>query len=298
VERYKFFIVERSPQQAEPKQVERSLQQAEPKQAAVEEEEKANFDALPALNAAITESSISGLSSGAFMAVQFGTAWSSIIKGVGVISGGPFYCAQASLAIATGACMKGAPPPLSVSIDLADRKEQTGDIDPTDNLRRQQIYLFHGYNDGTVGRRVTDAAAGFYEHYLGEKGHLFYQTTVGAGHALVADTPDTVNLKLNDCSASTSPFIDRCGSYDQAGVILRYIYGALNAPPPDGFLSGTVEGFDQTRYAKPDTPGTLSLATPNPFRRKMPQRSKNIIALQHISAIKISERSKVGDEHF
>ncbi|MGC2013360.1 MAG: hypothetical protein WA693_20215, partial [Pseudolabrys sp.] len=35
----------------------------------------ADLDALPALNAVITESSISGLSSGAFMAVQFGTAW-------------------------------------------------------------------------------------------------------------------------------------------------------------------------------------------------------------------------------
>ena len=35
----------------------------------------ADLDALPALNAAITESSISGLSSGDFMAVHFGTAW-------------------------------------------------------------------------------------------------------------------------------------------------------------------------------------------------------------------------------
>lgn len=42
----------------------------------------ADLDALPALNAAITESSIAGLSSGAFMAVQFATAWSSAIKGL------------------------------------------------------------------------------------------------------------------------------------------------------------------------------------------------------------------------
>ena len=82
----------------------------------------ADLDALPALNAAIAESSISGLSSGAFMAVQFGTAWSSIIKGVGVISGGPFYCAQTSAVTATGACMKGPPPSLRVSIEMADRK--------------------------------------------------------------------------------------------------------------------------------------------------------------------------------
>ena len=46
--------------------------------------------ALRGYNAAIEESSISGISSGAFMAVQFATAWSSVIKGVGVVAGGPF----------------------------------------------------------------------------------------------------------------------------------------------------------------------------------------------------------------
>ena len=52
--------------------------------------------ALQSYNAAIGESSVSGISSGGFMAVQFGAAWSSIIKGVGVVAGGPFYCAQAT----------------------------------------------------------------------------------------------------------------------------------------------------------------------------------------------------------
>jgi hypothetical protein len=137
------------------------------------------------------------------MAVQFGTAWSSIIKGVGVISGGAFYCAQSSSVTATGTCMKGPPPSLRVSIEMADRKAQAGEIDPTDNLRGQQIYLFHGYNDDTVTRPVTDAAAEFYEHYLGQggSGQLFYQKTLGAGHAfIVTDTPRTVNL--NDCSSA------------------------------------------------------------------------------------------------
>jgi poly(3-hydroxybutyrate) depolymerase len=50
---------------------------------------------LSGYNANISESSISGISSGAFMAVQFGTAWSSVIKGVGVVAGGPFWCAKA-----------------------------------------------------------------------------------------------------------------------------------------------------------------------------------------------------------
>src|SRR5499427_8695710 len=50
---------------------------------------------LAAYNAAIGESSISGISSGGFMAVQFATAWSSVIRGVGVIAGGPYWCANA-----------------------------------------------------------------------------------------------------------------------------------------------------------------------------------------------------------
>src|SRR3954447_20003462 len=72
--------------------------------------------ALRGYNAAIAESSISGISSGAFMAVQFGTAWSSVIKGVGVIAGGPYWCAKADnddfingftlpMMNATGSCM-------------------------------------------------------------------------------------------------------------------------------------------------------------------------------------------------
>jgi len=50
---------------------------------------------LSGYNANISESSVSGISSGAFMAVQFGTAWSSVIRGVGVVAGGPFWCAKA-----------------------------------------------------------------------------------------------------------------------------------------------------------------------------------------------------------
>jgi len=216
----------------------------------------ADLTELPALNAAIAESSISGLSSGAFMAIQFGTAWSSVIKGVGVVAGGPFFCAQANLAIATSACMNGPPPPLSIFTDLADRKARSGAIDATDNLKRQQVYLFHGFNDSTVARSVTDAAAEFYAHYQAEKGHLFYQSALGAGHAfIVAGAPHSA---VGDCSASRSPFIDRCDHYDQAGVILRHFYGALN-PPRDAGPEGTIKSFDQASYTKPDTPGTLSL---------------------------------------
>jgi hypothetical protein len=192
--------------------------------------------ALRSYNAPIGESSISGVSSGAFMAVQFGTAWSSIIKGVGVVAGGPYWCANADAydAItwysgpvwrATGSCMKGPASDLNVSgfIAKAEEKAVSRDIDPLENLSRQKIYPFHGYNDSLVARAATDAAADFYRHYLGDanRGSLFYQTTLGAGHSFVVAAQRGAG-GLNDCEDSKDPYIDQFG-YDQAGIILQHI---------------------------------------------------------------------------
>jgi poly(3-hydroxybutyrate) depolymerase len=224
---------------------------------------------LSGYNADIGESSISGISSGAFMAVQFGTAWSSVIKGVGVIAGGQYWCAQADgddfinnftlpIMHATGSCMVGPPPKLSSSFAKADAKAASGDIDPLRFVSRQKVYLFHGTNDAVVARSVTDAAAGFYRHYLGEanRGNLYYQTAVGAGHSLVvAREPHLPSL--NACNDNKIPFIDQCG-YDQAGIVLQHIYGALNAPNR-GQLTGTTKRFDQSLYTKPHDTGALSL---------------------------------------
>jgi len=227
--------------------------------------------ALHGYNAAIGESSISGISSGAFMAVQFGTAWSSVIRGVGVIAGGPYWCAKADaydiingytlpVLNAEGQCMKGPPPIIDLNdlLAKAEAKAASGDIDPTQNLRRQKIYLFHGYNDAVVDKSVTDAAADFYRHYLGDagRGNLYYQTAIGAGHALVV-LPQPRIHGLNGCTENTSPYIDRCG-YDQAGIILQHIYGALN-PPNRGKPAGTIKSFDQSIYSKPDDTDPLSL---------------------------------------
>lgn len=224
---------------------------------------------LSGYNADIRESSISGISSGAFMAVQFGTAWSSVIKGVGVVAGGPYWCAKADandimngytlpILTATGSCMTGPPREMNRSFEKAGAKSASGDIDSLQFVVRQKIYLFHGYNDAVVAKSVTDAAADFYRQYLGEanRGNLYYQTTVGAGHSL-AVAPDRQVDGLNDCQVNAAPFINKCG-YDQAGIILQHTYGALN-PPNRGPLTGTIKRFDQSLYTRPDDPGRLSL---------------------------------------
>ncbi|MCX7219229.1 MAG: depolymerase, partial [Burkholderiales bacterium] len=52
---------------------------------------------LPAFGASGKATSVSGLSSGAFMAVQYQVAFSSSVVGAGVVAGGPYYCAAGSL---------------------------------------------------------------------------------------------------------------------------------------------------------------------------------------------------------
>jgi hypothetical protein len=221
---------------------------------------------LSGYNADIRESSVSGVSSGGFMAVQFGTAWSSVIRGVGVVAGGPYSCAKANgyftylsaLSNAMGSCLSGPLADVSPFLAKADLKSAAGAIDPLQFVRRQKIYVFHGYNDTKLARPVTDAAANFYRHYLGEanRGNLFYQTAIGAGHSLVV-AQDPPRADLGECKSNAGPFIDQCG-YDQAGIILQHIYGALNPPKP-GPLTGTIKPFDQSAYAGSGSASRLSL---------------------------------------
>ena len=220
---------------------------------------------LGAYNADINESSISGISSGAFMAVQFGVAWSSIVKGVGVIAGGPFYCAQGTATdavlgnlgpelTATGPCMKGPPPDLEPLFDKTDEWGRRGDIDDPRNIVHQRIYIFAGYNDSIVNPEVGNAAYRFYLHYLGgrDSGSLFFQSAIGAGHSQV-----TVDYG-QPCDKNQGYFIDRC-NYDQAGIILHHIYGALN-PKNNGVPSGKILPFDQRELTSPEPPSSYSMA--------------------------------------
>jgi poly(3-hydroxybutyrate) depolymerase len=225
---------------------------------------------LKSHNASIAESSISGISSGGFMAVQFGMAWSSVIEGVGVIAGGPYYCAHANLVesavtfgagallAATGPCMVGPLDDIGPQLRQAEDNAKQGEIDPLTHVADQKIYIFHGYNDNVVARSVTDAAVNFYRHFLGDKatGNLFYQTAIGAGHSIVV--PDLGQKGLDACPDNQTPYINRCG-YDQAGVLLQHIYGALN-PPTLGPLGGKLASFDQSLYTGDDIPDALSLA--------------------------------------
>lgn len=49
--------------------------------------------------------SVSGFSSGAYMAIQFHVSHSALVMGLGAIAGGPFFCAENQAKVAE-ICMK------------------------------------------------------------------------------------------------------------------------------------------------------------------------------------------------
>ncbi|MBI1397783.1 MAG: hypothetical protein GC151_17565 [Betaproteobacteria bacterium] len=194
---------------------------------------------LPALNVDITETSVSGLSSGAFMAVQFHLAHASIVRGVGIVAGGPWFCAHGSAERATGECMQ-ARPATEPLLAAARRAARKGEIDPLNALARSRVWLYSGYNDGVVRQSVVDALDAFYGSLVPVDA-IFYRADLRSGHAIVSDEVTA------HCDVTAEPFLVDCG-YDMAGSMLQFIYGRLVVP--GATLHGRLVRFDQTEFVK------------------------------------------------
>ena len=149
---------------------------------------------LPELKIDLAQTTVSGISSGAFMAVQLGVAHSASVRGVAATAGGPYFCALddalggASVDRAIGRCMQGDPDYRAQAIDgrqLARMVAATrgwgakGDIDPPEGLARQSVWIFHGYNDGVVRKPVSDALRDWYRAFT-PAGQIFYKDQLNA----------------------------------------------------------------------------------------------------------------------
>jgi poly(3-hydroxybutyrate) depolymerase len=253
--------------------------------------------ALPAFRLDLTQTTVSGISSGAFMAVQFGVAHSATVSGVAATAGGPYFCAGKD-AWAGGAvskvmarCMQGDPAFPATALGAAEVDamraatrdwSQRGLIDSVDNLARQRVWLFHGYNDGIVKKPVSDALRAWYGAFV-PASQIFYQDVLRAAHAQVsASCGSTAAKSCNPCATAGGTFINACTTggtagtmsgnswggksgalYDAAGAALQFFYGPLKRTD-SGALTGRLLGFDQTPYIQRDgravTPLRASMA--------------------------------------
>ncbi len=209
---------------------------------------------LPALNLEPRSITVSGLSSGAFMAVQLQVAFSERIAGAGIVAGGPYGCADGSVYRAVRVCMNAFLGEADAESALEEMQvlATDGRVDDVAHLTLDQIYLFHGQADDTVARATMDALRETYAMLGVPAGQIAYETGVVAGHGFVTESGE-----LN-CATTGPDFLIDC-DIDQAGDILAHLYADLAPavePRDEGvlrvdqaqYLQGTA-GMDDTAFA-------------------------------------------------
>lgn len=221
-------------------------------------ERKSDLNTLPALGAARDQVSVSGISSGAYMAGQFEMAEAKRVSGAAIIAGGPYGCSESvwadvmpgpgaallNVQRAVNGCMLNSLSAWGVAdpARLADKARQRaadGEIGAIADVVTDRVYLFSGKNDRTVVPAIVAAAADFYRRLGVPETSIKTVTDMPAGHAFITESEGLA------CEKSDQPYVVDC-DYDQAGSLLKHIYGDLK--PPSTQPAGAFLKFDQTEF--------------------------------------------------
>ena len=218
---------------------------------------------LPALGLAADGVTLSGLSSGAYMAGQFQVAHAASLAGAALLAGGPYGCSRGSVSTAMyqcscpahpdavqrlrnlipgAGCSVLAPGALAVFADAALLANQ-GAIDDPSQLARHRVWLFSGGHDQVVVPALVEAAQAFYHRHGVPAAQLHHERVANAGHGL--PTPDGPVA----CALTATPYLLRCPGQDAAGELLAWLYGATpGAPlmPPVAARLGAAQGAGHT----------------------------------------------------
>ncbi|MBV8642719.1 MAG: hypothetical protein JO225_02245 [Candidatus Eremiobacteraeota bacterium] len=199
---------------------------------------RAALASLGSYNVDKTKTTVAGISSGGFMAVQLHVAFSGTFHFAAIYAGGPYYCAQDSLSTAQTTCQYATSSSLSASESYLDSQSSAGTIDPKSNLNGQKAYLWSGTMDFTVEQKTMNDLNSEYQHYGVA---TTYDNTYASGHGW--ESPDGEVA----CGTTASPYMIDCSGYDSEKTWLTYFFGTVSAKNT-GTPTGTLINFDQTPY--------------------------------------------------
>ena len=213
---------------------------------------------------------VSGISSGGYMASQFHVAYSDMISGAGIVAGGPYRCADSrpadpaftrtvtgttvcssifSLWGTSGPKIFAGPPPLQPLLDLTREDAARNVIANPENLCNDRVYLFSGRSDDVVPTSVVEVLRDYYREFVNCDGAtentIRFEIIEDAPHAfLTNDDPDS-----RPCEAG-QPYITDC-DYEMAREILSHMYGDLNDEASDADMTDVI-AFDQSEFRRHD----------------------------------------------
>ncbi|MFW8590073.1 polyhydroxybutyrate depolymerase [Glaciecola sp. 2405UD65-10] len=201
-----------------------------------------NVHAQP-LNINLSQSSVSGLSSGGYMATQFHLSHSETLVGAGIVSAGPYYCAQNSIMTALNACINKMADTPSDPFSYFNQAQKERLIAPLSSFADDKVWLLHGKLDTRIVRPVTDALYTQYAKWIPQE-NLKYLTDKNFAHVF----PTLQNG--GDCKISSPPFIGDC-NFDAAGEILNFIYPNLQPAisSKDTYEQGKLVEFKQAELS-------------------------------------------------
>jgi len=186
---------------------------------------------------------VSGGSSGGFMASQMHVAFSSKINGAAIIAGGPYFCSEGDLG---KAALCGTTPNSIDTARLASLTldfESKGDVDPTGNLANDKVWVFHGSLDSVVDPGVGFTIVDYYKRFGLLDENLYLDTSFPCQHSLPTEDVGGECDKLNPNEA----YLNLCG-YDSAHDLLQFFYGPLIKSSSSTPLLGQYLTFDQNEF--------------------------------------------------
>jgi hypothetical protein len=227
--------------------------------------------------------SISGVSAGGWLAVQYHIAHSSEIMGAGIVAGGPYHCAgggsglclgwsavgEHDLCMASYICSRTAakmvfglyagPPDFNESVQSAEQEARLGTIDPLAGLKRSRVWIFTGGresdtpHDTLMPHDVVKGLADFYAALFAlpevgaPRGNIRFVDRVPAEHAMpIARDPTG---EAGACGAFAEPYINDC-NYPAAAELLSFIYperqAVADSPPAEDRLQAFAQPVDAT----------------------------------------------------
>lgn len=205
--------------------------------------------ATPKLKLDLSSTSVSGISSGGYMAVQFHVAFSSMMKGAAIFAAGPYDCSQGSIQTALGTCSTGSPDVASL-VAITKQYAQAGSIDDPSALASQRVFIFGGADDPVVAPSVVDALHDYYASFVATSSIDYVSRRPATTH-----TWPTLEYGA-PCDTLSSPYLGKC-DYDGAGAALQQIFGTLAAPAVTP--SGAIVTIPQGAFIA--DPGAASLDT-------------------------------------
>lgn len=197
--------------------------------------------------------SISGISSGAAMAVQYAVAHSRTVTGVGAIAGPGWGCAQGRISQAVNACMcvRDAPP---TTLHQARQFASAGAIDHLMSGKPQRLsraFVFHSPDDATVKAAAGEVGMAFLRDFIGQpptvdRGNAS-DGSDHAGHGILSpEGSDSCEAGLHDSS-----YVRHCGGKDNARDLLRALFPEVPfdlGQRVDDIPDSELQPFDQTPF--------------------------------------------------